>query len=78
MSTKKEVVRSAEANAIINTLKESGESMTLAELSAATGLDLKTGHLSSGRAAGLIASDGEKEVEVLVKKSVKTYRYIGQ
>ena len=78
MSTKQEVVRSTEANAIINTLKESGESMTLAELSAATGLDLKTGNLSSGRAAGLIASDGEKEVEVLVKRSVKTYRSIGQ
>ena len=78
MSTKKEVVRSAEANAIINALKDSGESMTLAELSAVTGLDLKTGNLSSGRAAGLIASDGEKEVEVLVKRSVKTYRYIGK
>ena len=78
MSTKKEVVRSVEANAIINALKDSGESMTLAELSAVTGLDLKTGHLSSGRSAGLIASDGEKEIEVLVKKSVKTYRYIGQ
>ena len=78
MSTKKEVVRSVEAEAIIRALKDSGESMTLAELSAVTGLDLKTGNLSSGRAAGLIASDGEKEVEVLVKRSVKTYRYIGQ
>lgn len=78
MSTKKEVVRSVEAEAIIKALKDSGESMTLAELSAVTGLDLKTGHLSSGRSAGLIASDGEKEVEVLVRKSVKTYRYIGQ
>ena len=76
--SKKEVVRSAEAEAIINTLKESGESMTLAEISAVTGMDLKTGHLSSGRAAGLIEADGEKEIEVLVKKSVKTYRYIGK
>lgn len=76
--SKKEVVRSVEAEAIVNTLKESGESMTLAEISAVTGMDLKTGHLSSGRAAGLIVADGEKEIEVLVKKSVKTYRYIGK
>lgn len=76
--SKKEVVRSAEATAIIETLKATGESMTLAELSAATGLELKTGHLSSGRSAGLIVADGEKEIEVLVKKSVKTYKYIGE
>jgi hypothetical protein len=76
--SKKEIVRSVEAEAIVNTLKESGESMTLAEISAATGMNLKTGHLSSGRAAGLIEADGEKEIEVLVKKSVKTYRYIGK
>lgn len=76
--SKKEIVRSVEAEAIVNTLKESGESMTLAEISAVTGMDLKTGHLSSGRAAGLIEADGEKEIQVLAKKSVKTYRYIGE
>ena len=76
--SKKEIVRSVEAEAIVNTLKESGESMTLAEISAVTGMDLKTGHLSSGRAAGLIEADGEKEIQVLAKKSVKTYRYIGK
>ena len=76
--SKKEIVRSVEAEAIVNTLKGSGESMTLAEISAVTGMDLKTGHLSSGRAAGLIEADGEREIEVLVKKSVKTYRYIGE
>lgn len=76
--SKKEIVRSVEAEAIVNTLKESGESMTLAEISAVAGMDLKTGHLSSGRAAGLIGADGEKEIEVLVKKRVKTYRYIGE
>lgn len=76
--SKKEIVRSVEAEAIVNTLKESGESMTLAEISAVAGMDLKTGHLSSGRAAGLIEADGEKEIQVLAKKSVKTYRYIGE
>lgn len=78
MSTKKEVVRSVEAEAIIKTLKESAEPMTLAEISEVAGMELKTGHLSSGRAAGLIEAAGEKEVFVYVKKAVKTYRYIGK
>ena len=78
MSNTKEVVRSVEAEAIVKTLKENEGSYTLAELSKMTGLNLKTGHLSSGRAAGLIAADGEKEIEVLVKKSVKTYKYVGE
>lgn len=76
--SKKEVVRSAEAEAIISTLKGSSEPLTLAEMSEITGMNLKTGHLSSGRAAGLIEAAGEKEIEVTVKKSVKTYRYIGK
>ena len=41
-------------------------------------MEFKTGHLSSGRADGLIEACGEKEIEVSVKKSVKTYRYIGK
>lgn len=77
----KEVVRSKEAQAVIDVLKaHKGESLTLAEISAEAGMDLKTGHLSSGRSANLIQASGEKEVTetVTVKKSVKTYTYIGQ
>ena len=61
--SEKIVVRSAEAEAIISTLKGSSEPLTLAEMSEITGMDLKTGHLSSGRAAGLIEAAGEKEIE---------------
>ena len=81
MANKKEVVRSKEAQAVIDVLKaHKGESLTLAEISKEAGIDLKTGHLSSGRTAGLIAADGEKEITetVSVKKSVKTYTYVGE
>lgn len=76
----KEVVRSREAQAIIDCLKREGTALTLAEISEKTGLELKTGHLSAGRSAGLIANGDEKEVEVVqtVKKTVKTYRYTGK
>jgi len=76
--SKKERVYSSEAQALINTLKGASEPLTLAEASEIAGVEFKTGHLSSGRADGLIESAGEKEIEVLVKKSVKTYRYIGK
>ena len=75
---KKEIVRSEGAQLLIDTLKANGGSMTLAEASKVANFEFKTGHLSSGRSAGLIEVDGEKEIEVLVKKSVKTYKYIGK
>jgi hypothetical protein len=71
-------VYSTEAQALIETLKNAGEPLTLAEASERAGVEFKTGHLSSGRADGLIEACGEKEIEVSVKKSVKTYRYIGK
>lgn len=74
----KERVYSAEAKALLETLKNSNEPLTLAEASQIAGIEFKTGHLSSGRSDGLIEAAGEREVEVLVKKSVKTYRYIGK
>ncbi len=77
----KPIVRSVEAQAVIDVLKKNkGKDMTLAEISAEAGMDLKTGHLSSGRASNLIATSGEREVveTVSVKKSVKTYTYTGE
>lgn len=75
---KKEVVRSKEAQLLIDTLKNNGGSLTLAEASEIAGVEFKTGHLSSGRSANLIMADGEREITVSVKKTVKTYKYIGQ
>ena len=74
----KERVYSTEAKALVETLKNASEPLTLAEASAIAGIEFKTGHLSSGRSDGLIESAGEKEISVTVKKSVKTYRYIGK
>jgi hypothetical protein len=76
--SKKERVYSNEAKLLIDTLKNANEPLTLAEASAIAGVEFKTGHLSSGRSDGLIEACGEKEIEVSVKKSVKTYRYIGK
>jgi hypothetical protein len=75
MSTKI-VERSKEAQAVIDTLKASGKDMTLAEIATACGLDIKTGHLASGKKAGLIEVAGEREVKVTVTKKVHTYRYV--
>ena len=74
--SKKIVERSKEAQALIDTLKAQTEPKTLAELSEIAGIDFKTGHLASGRKAGLIMDAGEAEVEVIVRKKVKTYRYV--
>ena len=74
----KERVYSTEAKALVDTLKNAGEALTLAEASERAGIEFKTGHLSSGRSDGLIEGCGEKEIEAVVKKSVKTYRYIGK
>ena len=74
----KEKTRTKEAQLLIDTLKASRESLTLAEASKIAGVEFKTGHLSSGRADGLITADGEKEVSATVTKSVKTYKYIGK
>lgn len=74
----KEVQRSVEAQTIINVLKEhKGESLTLKEISDIAGMPLFTGNLASGRTAKLIVANGEKEVEVMATKKVKTYTYIG-
>jgi hypothetical protein len=74
--SKKIAERSNEAQKLIDTLKEQNEPKTLAELSAIAGIDFKTGHLASGRKAGLIRVAGTKEIEVTVTKKVNTYEYV--
>jgi hypothetical protein len=76
MANSKKVERSVEAQALIDTLKSSNEPMTLAELSAKAGIEFKTGHLASGRKAGLIRVAGTKEIQVSVTKKVNTYEYV--
>ena len=76
MADKKEIKRSDEAQKLIDTLKAQSEPKTLAELSEIAGVDFKTGHLASGRKAGLISVAGTKVIQVTVNKKVNTYEYV--
>ena len=76
MAEKKEMKRSDEAQKLIDTLKAQTEPKTLAELSEIAGVDFKTGHLASGRKAGLIRVAGTKVVQVTVNKKVNTYEFV--
>ena len=76
MVEKKEMKRSDEAQKLIDTLKVQTEPKTLAELSEIAGMDFKTGHLASGRKAGLIRVAGTKVIQVTVNKKVNTYEYV--
>ena len=76
MTDKKETKRSDEAQKLIDTLKAQTEPKTLAELSEIAGVDFKTGHLASGRKAGLIRVAGTKVIQVTVNKKVNTYEYV--
>ena len=76
MADKKETKRSEEAQKLIDTLKAQTEPKTLAELSEIVGVDFKTGHLASGRKAGLIRVAGTKVIQVTVNKKVNTYEYV--
>ena len=74
--SKKIVERSKEAQSLIDTLKAQSEPKTLEELSTIAGIDFKTGHLASGRKAGLIRVAGTKVIQVTVNKKVNTYEYV--
>lgn len=74
--SKKIAERSTEAQSLIDTLKAQSEPKTLDELSAIAGIDFKTGHLASGRKAGLIRVAGQKTIQVMVNKKVNTYEYV--
>ena len=76
MADKKEIKRSDEAQKLIDTLKAQTEPKTLAELSEIAGVDFKTGHLASGRKAGLVRVAGTKVIQVTVNKKVNTYEYV--
>ena len=76
MADKKEIKRSDEAQKLIDTLKAQSEPKTLAELSEIAGVDFKTGHLASGRKAGLVRVAGTKVIQVTVNKKVNTYEYV--
>lgn len=62
--------------AIVNALKVAPEGLTLAEISAATGLEIKPGHVVGAFKKGLIEVIGEREVERAGKRKVATYKLV--
>lgn len=71
-------LRSKEEEAIVGFLQENPDkSFTLDEISKATRLDLKTGHMFNCRNAGLVCWGENKQTKVgKIIKTVKTYMYM--
>lgn len=68
----KKIVYSENVRAIVGALKGT-DGMTFNQLREATGLDLKTGHLTNAKSLGLIDVVGQAEVIREGKKHVNTY-----
>lgn len=62
--------------AIVNALKNAPEGLTLAQLSEATGMEIKPGHITGAKRKGLIESIGEVEVIKEGKRKVSTYNFV--
>ena len=55
-------------------LANEAEGLTLAELNAKLGTEIKTGSINTLLTKGLVIADGEKEIIVQAKRKVKIYR----
>lgn len=62
--------------ALVEALKNSENGLTLAELSTATGMDVKSGHVVGATKKGLIEVIGERDVERVGKRKVGTYVFV--
>ena len=73
----KKIIYTQNDVAIVNALKNAPEGLTIAQVSAITGLDLKPGHFTSlCKNKGLIEVIGDCEVEKPGKRKVKTYTLV--
>ena len=52
------------------------EGLTLAEINAKLGTNIKTGSINTLISKGLVIADGEKEVIVQAKRKVKVYKLV--
>ncbi len=50
--------------------------LTLSEVNEKLGTEIKTGSINCLLAKNLVMTDGEREVQVLVKKKVKVYKLV--
>lgn len=60
--------------AVLDVLVNADAAMTLAEISAAAGIDVKTGSINALVAAGVINKAGTKSISKMVKAKVGTYK----
>ena len=72
----KQTVFTKTDKAIVEVLKGAAEGLTLAELNQATGLEVKSGHLTGAIKKGLIEAIGEREVFRPGKRKVATYSFV--
>lgn len=75
MSEKKPIVYNDNDRAIVNSLKGT-DGLTIAEINAATGLELKPGNIVAAMRKGLIAAIGEREITRPTTRTVSTYNYV--
>ena len=52
--------------------------LTLSEVNEKLGTEIKTGSINCLLAKGLVETDGEREVQVMVKKKVKVYKLVNK
>lgn len=57
-------------------LADAENGLTLSEVNEKLGTEIKTGSINCLLAKGLVETDGEREVQVLVKKKVKVYKLV--
>lgn len=72
----KQTVFTQTDKAIVSALKGAAEGLTLAELNQATGLEVKSGHLTGAIKKGLIEAIGEREIFRSGKRKVATYAFV--
>lgn len=72
----KQTVFTKTDKAIVEALKGAAEGLTLAELNQATGLEVKSGHLTGAIKKGLIEAIGEREIFRAGKRKVATYSFV--
>ena len=62
--------------AFLEALEGVEEGLTLSEVNEKLGTEIKTGSINCLLTKGLVEADGEREVQVLVKKKVKVYKLV--
>jgi hypothetical protein len=76
MTQKSNWVANKTQKAFLEALEGVEEGLTLSEINEKLGTEIKTGSINCLLTKGLVETDGEREVQVLVKKKVKVYKLV--